>query len=112
MWAKAGLPSLLSQQLRATSISPEVCTYPFIGNSSPDAVIRCMCCGDCLTVAFFIFDARCSWISDTDDPESNIISTVVPSSLPFITVAFGLIAATVTIHACIITLLLLYSAKV
>ena len=57
-----------------------------------------MCCGDCLTVVFLIFDARCSWISDTDDPESNMISTVLPSSLPFITFAFGLIAVTVTIR--------------
>ena len=72
--------------------------YPLIGNSSPDAVIRRMCCGNCLAVEFVIFDARCSWISDTDDPESNITSTVKPSSLPCITVAFGLIAATVTIH--------------
>ena len=76
--------------------------YPLIGNSSPDAVIRHMCCGNCLAVEFVIFDARCNWISDTstDDPESNITSTA--KSLvcaPCITVAFGLIAATVTIHA-------------
>lgn len=46
--------------------------YPLIGNSSPDAVIICICCGNCLADVFVILDARCSWISDTDDPESKL----------------------------------------